>query len=215
MIVYEDRQDAGEGLADELINYKDNNPYIFALPRGGVPVAYQVSEKLKCPLDIITVRKLGVPWHPEFAFGAIAPDGVKVIHEDVVDRLNLTKEQIERVKSEEIEEMERRTKVYRKNLDYPNLAENTAIIIDDGIATGATMHAAVKFVKKLKPERTIIAVPVSAGDSADKLQEEVDDFICPSIPPNFSAVGQWYRKFTQTSDEQVIKLLKKSKNNLN
>lgn len=206
-----DRKDAGERLASQLVKYKNKNPYIFGLPRGGVPVAYEVAKALDAPLDTLTTRKLGAPLYPEFGFGAIAPNGIEVINHDVVKRLGLTKRQIMQIKQSQRTEMERRIKKYRGTLEMPDLKGKTVILVDDGIATGVTIQAAVRYLKTFRPQKLVIAVPVGAPDSVKKLQKEVDEVICLYTPDNFNAVGQWYQEFDQTSDEEVLALLNKKR----
>jgi predicted phosphoribosyltransferase len=211
-MIFKNRKDAGEKLANEVEKLDLKAPYVVGLPRGGVPVAYEVAKRLNAPLDIVVVRKLGVPFHPEFAFGAIAPNGVKVVDEDTISRLNISDQQIDRIEEKERKEMERRIEKYRGSLDYPDLTDKEVVLIDDGIATGATFEAGIKYAKSLKPKKTVLAVPVSSPDSLNNLKKIVDESICIQAPPGFSAVGQWYEIFDQTSDDKVIKLLEKANN---
>lgn len=210
-MIFQDREDAGKQLAQEIEGQLElKNPYVIALPRGGVPVGHEVAKIVRAPLDVIIVRKLGVPHHPEFAFGAIAPGGVELIDEALVQRLELNDKQINQVISKEKQEMKRRIEKYRGNLDYPDLSEKEVIMVDDGIATGATFEVAVKYVKKLQPKKVILAVPISSSDSLDHLESLVDETVCLHSPADFSAVGQFYYNFGQTSDEEVLELLKQN-----
>jgi predicted phosphoribosyltransferase len=204
---FKDRTDAGRKLAEKLQEMKINNPYVLGLPRGGVPVAAEVAKYLNAPLDVVVVRKLGVPFHPEFAFGAISANDVQYVNERTVEKMNLSEREIKSVDEKERKELQRRIEKYRGDLKYPNINDKTAILVDDGIATGASFKAAIKFTKSLNPERIIIAVPVGAPSSIKELETLVDKLICLHTPDFFSAVGQWYKTFGQTTDEEVKNVL--------
>lgn len=209
MLVFKDRLDAGSQLAENLKEFEGENTCIFALPRGGVPVAYKVYKKIGGQLDVAVVRKLGVPRHEEFAFGAIAPNNIEIINKEVIKALDLSEKQIDKVKEKEFKELKRRLEKYRNSIEYSSLNDKTALIIDDGIATGSTMKAAIEFIKSLKPKKLIVAVPVSSKEAADNISSLVDEFFCLNVPSVFNAVGEWYENFSQTSDDEVIEYLKK------
>lgn len=205
---FEDRFAAGRELARALRKYA-NRPdvRVLALPRGGVPEGYEVAKELGVPLDVFLVRKLGVPGHPEFAMGAIASGGVGVLDGEVVDRLGLSREEVQQVVREEQRELERREQVYRAGREPPLLREQTVILVDDGLATGSTMLAAVRALKQLGPARVVVAVPVGSVEACESLQREADEVVCLETPEPFQAVSLWYRDFSQTSDEEVSELL--------
>lgn len=209
---YLNREQAGKVLAQALSEYT-NNPklLILALPRGGVPVGFEIAKALHAPLDVFIVRKLGVPGHEELAMGAIAMGGVTVLNENSIHDLEISLTALERVKKTELKELERRIKTYRGEQPFPNLAQRLIILVDDGIATGATIRAAVTALKKLNPAKIIIAVPVADKSICDQLASLADQFLCPLQPLSLSAVGAWYEEFGQTTDEEVISLLKKAK----
>jgi predicted phosphoribosyltransferase len=205
-----DRYEAGKILAHELQEYKNkSNIIVLALPRGGVPVAYEVAKSLSAPLDVFIVRKLGVPGHEELAMGAIAMEGTVVFNDEIVNTINIPKTAIDQVIKTENEELKRREITYRGNRPFPELRNKTIILVDDGIATGATMRAAVQAIRKHKPASIIIAVPVSAISTCDEMKQIADQVICPLKPEIFYSVGQWYQDFSQTSDEEVYELLNK------
>lgn len=205
-----DRKDAGIALAKELKAYKNKpNVIALALPRGGVPVAYEIAKALAIPLDIFIVRKLGVPGHEELAMGAIASGGTVIFNEQVLAQLSLDKVSIDQVMQAEQAELSRREQLYRGDLPFPKLLNKTVILVDDGIATGSTMRAAISAIRKHKPASIIIAVPVAALSTYEEMQKLVNKVICPLKPIDFYAVGLWYENFSQTSDEEVIALLKK------
>jgi predicted phosphoribosyltransferase len=180
---------------------------VLALPRGGVPVAFEVAEALHAPLDIFLVRKLGVPGHEELAMGAIATGGVRVLNEDVVGYLNINDEVIERVAAREQRELERRERVYRGGRAAPDVRGRTVILVDDGLATGSTMRAAAAALRLQRPARIIVAVPVAAPQTCDEFRTEVDEIVCAATPEPFRGVGLWYEDFSQTTDEEVRELL--------
>jgi putative phosphoribosyl transferase len=180
---------------------------VLALPRGGVPVGYEIARALHVPLDVFMVRKLGVPGHEELAFGAIASGGVRVINEEVVRALSLTWDDVEQATARELPELERRERDYRGDRPRPDVRDRTVILTDDGLATGSTMRAAAVALRRLEPARIVVAVPVAAKATCDSLRSEVDEVICTATPDKFFAVGQWYSEFEQTSDEEVKALL--------
>ena len=207
-MLFADRTDAGRQLAEKLAAYTDRPEVIvLALPRGGVPVAFEVARALHAPLDVFLVRKLGVPEHPELAMGALASGGVRVLNEDVVDTLHIPPEVMDEVASEEAQELERRAEVYRDGRPPPRVRGRTVILIDDGLATGSTMRAAVAALRQLGPKEIVVAVPVAAADTCASLSQVVDDMVCLRTPRPFYAVGAWYDDFSQTTDEQVRELL--------
>lgn len=205
---FKDRYEAGQKLADALKNLDIKSPYVFGMARGGVPVAYEVAKKLNAPLDVLVVRKLGMPQNPEFGFGAIAPEGVSEINTETVQSYRLSSEQIEKIKSAEESELEERLQKYRRDKKLPDLLEKTAIIVDDGIATGVSAKVAIKYLKSKKPQQIILAAPACAKDSEEKLKKYADKIVCLVSSSAFFAVGQWYENFNQTTDEEVTLLLK-------
>lgn len=203
---YEDRREAGRVLADALAHYRGRpNLLVLALPRGGVPVAYEVARALKAPLDVFVVRKLGFPGHEEYAMGAIASGGVRVMNP--VPGLPVTPEAVAAAVARELPELQRRERLYRGQRPAPDLLGRTVIVIDDGLATGATMHAALLAIRQQQPARLVMAVPVGAADSCRALQAVADEVVCVATPEPFHAVGLWYRQFPQTSDDEVRSLL--------
>jgi predicted phosphoribosyltransferase len=206
-----DRRDAGRQLALRLAGYAGREDVlVLALPRGGVPVAYEVAEVLDAPLDVFVVRKLGVPGHEELAMGAIASGGVVVLNEDVIEALQIPQEIIDAVAAREREEMLRREQAYRDDRPAPEIRGHCVILIDDGLATGASMFSAVESARQQGPSRVVVAVPVAAVQTAERLNAEVDEFIAVRTPTPFYGVGQWYDDFSQTSDEEVRKLLERA-----
>ena len=205
---FQDRRQAGRALSEELRKYAGRNDVvILALPRGGVPVAYEVARRLEAPLDLFLVRKLGTPGHRELAMGAIASGGVRVLNDDVVRWYGITQDDIDAVAREEERELLRRELAYREGRDPVPVEGQVAILVDDGLATGSTMRAAVKAVRQRKPSRVVVAVPVGARDTCDELSAIADEVVCVGTPEPFSAVGQWYADFDQTTDEEVRRLL--------
>lgn len=208
--MFKDRHEAGKLLAEKLSEYKNTNTIIFAVPRGGVVVAYEVASKLNVPLDLAIPRKIGAPKQPELAIGAVAQDGTTVLDNQLVRQLGVSRDYIEEEARQQIEEIERRLKKYRGDLkQYPNIKNKNVILIDDGIATGATIKAAILSLRKQEPASIIIAIPVGPADTIDSLREEADKVICLETPQTFYAIGQFYQDFTQTTDEEVINLIKK------
>ena len=205
---FPNRAEAGRLLVEKLEKYADRNDVIvLGLPRGGVPVAYEVAKSLRVPLDVFIVRKLGVPGFEELAAGAIASGGVRVLNEDVLRALPNADEIIESVTAKETAELERREKSYRDDRPAPELRDRVVILVDDGLATGATMHAAVKALRQRDVAKIVVAVPVGPPDTCREFEDEADETICASAPEFFQAVGQYYEDFSQTSDDEVRDLL--------
>lgn len=210
-LIFTDREMAGRQLADALGTYRaSRNLIVLALPRGGVPVAYKIAETLDAPLDVLIVRKLGVPWHSELAMGAIASGGVQVLNEDVVRSTGVTEKQLKAVLERERTELARREQRYRGNRPNPKLSGKTLILVDDGLATGATMRAAIEAVRQQGAGRVVVAVPVAPGDTMRRLGALADEVVCLSSPEPFYAIGQWYARFDQTTDEEVCDLLRRN-----
>ena len=206
---FPDRHAAGRELAERLRKYAGRDDVlVLALPRGGVPVAYEVAEALGAPLDLFLVRKLGTPGHRELAMGAIASGGVRVLNDDVVRWYGIGPRDIEVVAQEEQRELERREAAYREGRPPVPLKGKVVILIDDGLATGSTMKAAVQAVRAQAPSRVVVAVPVGARDTCVELESIADEVVCARMPEPFSAVGQWYIDFEQTTDEEVQELLR-------
>jgi predicted phosphoribosyltransferase len=208
---FRSRSDAGRLLAAQLGAYA-NRPdvIVLALPRGGVPVAYEVARALGAPLDVFLVRKLGVPGHEEFALGAIATGGVRVINQNVVRELRISPDMIDGVAAAEEQELQRRERLYRGDRPPPDVRGRTVILVDDGLATGATMQAAVKALRQEGARRIVVAVPIAPPDTCEQLREAVDEIICAVTPEPFHAVGLWYEDFSQTTDDEVRDLLARS-----
>ena len=205
---YRDRHEAGRILAAQLQAYANRaDVLVLALPRGGLPVGFEVAQALKAPLDIFLVRKLGVPGHEELAMGALASGGVRVLNEDVVRMLRISESVIDAVAKEEQRELERREQLYRDGRPALDVQGRTVILVDDGLATGSTMRAAVLALRRQHPAAIVVAVPVAAATTCAEFASEVDDVICASTPEPFHAVGLWYADFTQTTDQQVRDLL--------
>jgi putative phosphoribosyl transferase len=203
-----DRREAGKQLAAKLASYADDpGVLVLGLPRGGVPVAYEVARALQAPLDVFVVRKLGVPGHRELAMGAIASGGLRVLNMDVIEALGISPADVESVAARELVEMERQQKTYRGNAPLPEFSGRTLIVVDDGLATGSTMRAAVGALRQSNPARIIVAAPVAAAETVRRLREEADSVVCLSAPSDFHAVSMWYQNFSQTSDEEVRNLL--------
>ncbi|MGI5401700.1 phosphoribosyltransferase family protein [Streptomyces sp. CA-135486] len=204
---FTDRTDAGRRLAEALRHLQGEKPVVLGLPRGGVPVAFQVARVLGAPLDVIVVRKLGVPYHRELGFGAIGEGGVRVISEDIVRRSRARREELATVERAEEAELARQARRFRAHRPRMPLRGRTVIIVDDGIATGATAAAACQVVRAQGAARVVLAVPVAPPDSLDSLRAEADEVVCLATPRAFRAVGEWYEDFSQTSDEEVTALL--------
>lgn len=207
-MIFRDRTDAGKYLATKLLSYKDRpDVLVLALPRGGVPVAFEVAQALHVSLDIFLVRKLGVPGHEELAMGAISTGGVRVLNEDTVHYLRIPEHIIDSIAAEELKELKRRELAYRGNRPEPDVKGKTVILIDDGLATGSTIRAAAQALRQQQPARIIVAVPVSAPETCDEYRIGVDEIICAVTPEPFLGVGMWYLDFSQTTDEEVRDLL--------
>ena len=202
------RTEAGQILAENLSNYANREGVVvLALPRGGVPVAAEVARRLNVPLDVFVVRKLGLPGHPELAMGAIASGGVRVFNGKVVNALRIPDEVIDAVSAQELIELQRREKAYRAGLSPLDVEGKTVIVVDDGIATGSTMLAAVSALRQLNAARIVVAAPVVAASTFSEMQRAADEVAAVMVPEHFYAVGQWYEDFSQTSDEEVRELL--------
>ncbi|MFI9201079.1 phosphoribosyltransferase family protein [Streptomyces sp. NPDC053048] len=205
-----DRVDAGRRLAERVGHLRGERPVVLGLPRGGVPVAFEVAHALGAPLDVVLVRKLGVPYHRELGFGAIGEGGVRVIRDDIVRMSRVDDDDLAEVERAEETELARRAEQFREGRERIPLEGRTAIVVDDGIATGATAAAACQVVRAQGAERVVLAVPVAPPDAAAAFRGEVDELVCLSTPPAFSAVGEWYHDFTQTTDEEVVELLQRN-----
>ncbi len=207
-MIYRNRSAAGKHLATKLVSYANRDDVlILALPRGGVPVAFEVAKALHAPLDIFLVRKLGVPGHEELAMGAIATGGVRVLNDDTVEYLGIPPRLIDSITAIELRELERREVAYRGNRPKAAVRGKTVILVDDGLATGSTMRAAAEALRQQQPGRIIVAVPVSARQICDEYLMGVDEIVCAVTPEPFYGVGQWYEDFSQTTDEEVRQLL--------
>lgn len=199
-----DRREAGAVLAARLAEYAGRpDGLVLALPRGGVPVGEVIAAELRLPLDVFLVRKLGVPHQPEFAFGAIASGGIRVLNREVIAAVGLTRDQVEQISAEEQHELERRARVYRDDAPAPEVRGRLVILVDDGVATGSTMYAAVMSLRQLEPAQIVVAVPVGAPEALALLDHVADGVICPIAADPFDAVGSWYEEFPQVSDEEV------------
>ncbi len=207
---FADRREAGRQLAEALQPLAESSEdlLVLALPRGGVPVAYEVARALDAELDLLLVRKLGTPGQPELAMGAIASGGIEVLNSRVIQGLRIPEHLIQQVAREEYRELQRRETAYRGDRPPPRVEGRTVILVDDGLATGSTMKAAVEAVKSLRPARVVVAVPVAPPDTVRELESQVDQVVALLTPANFSAVGQWYLDFSQTSDDEVRELLR-------
>jgi len=209
--VFRDRHEAGRLLAERLAAYTDRSDVvILALPRGGVPVAFEIAAVLHVPLDVMVVRKLGVPGHEELAMGAIASGGVQVVNQEVVRHLGLSQAVLESVAATEYQELTRRERAYRGSHGAAIVEGRTVILVDDGLATGSTMRAAVAALRRRGPTRIVIAVPTAAPETCEELKTEVDEIVCATTPTPFYGVGQWYDDFSQTTDDEVRDLLEQA-----
>ncbi|MEL6248983.1 MAG: phosphoribosyltransferase [Cyanobacteria bacterium J06627_15] len=205
---FRDRTQAGQALATQLTTYANrSDTLVLGLPRGGVPVAYEVSQALNLPLDICLVRKLGAPGHKELAMGAIASDGVRVLNYDVLSWLAISDKTLEHVAAHELRELQRRDRVYRGDRPRPQIRDRTVIVVDDGLATGATMKAALEVLRSQQPKKIVVAVPVAPRSACQELSVEGIQVVCLATPEPFYAIGLWYENFSQTTDEQVRALL--------
>ena len=205
---FRDRTQAGQRLAERLQAYAGRDDVVvLALPRGGVPVAFEVARALGAPLGVFVVRKLGVPGHEELAMGAIASGGVVLLDEGLVQALGLGRDELERTVAAELRELERREQAYADNRKPPEVEGKTVVLVDDGLATGSTMRAAALAVRRLSPTRIVVAVPVAAPETCEELRTVADETVCVLTPHPFRAVGLWYEDFAQTSDDEVRRLL--------
>ena len=208
MVPFENRREAGRELARRLTAFQGRDDVVvLGLPRGGVPVAAEVAQALGSPLDVLVVRKLGVPGHEELAMGAVASGGARVLNEGIVRELRLGDAAIERITREQSAEVERRERAFRGGRPRPDLHDKTVLLVDDGIATGATMRSAVAALRANGPRRVVVATPVAAPEAVAWLEKEADEVICLATPMDFLAVGRWYRDFPQTTDDEVRALL--------
>lgn len=208
MAIFQDRRDAGRRLAEHLSEYENRSDVVvLGLARGGLPVALEVAKALNAPLDVLVVRKLGVPGHRELAMGAIASGGVRVMNDSIVRSLSISSAQVNSVADEEQKELERRERKYRGDKERLEVAGRTVILVDDGLATGASMRAAVTALRMQGPDRIVVAVPTGARITCLEFETEVDELVCLTTPDPFFAVGAWYEDFSQTTDEEVRRLL--------
>src|SRR5436190_6593969 len=208
---FRNRNEAGRLLAKKLTAYANRpNVLVLALPRGGVPVAYEVARALGAPLDVFVVRKLGVPGYEELAMGAVATGGVRVLNDQIVQRLGIPQSIIDPVAAREQQELARRERLYRGDRPPPDVKGRTVILVDDGLATGATMRAALAALRQQQPARRVVAVPTAASQTCDELRTEADDVVCATTPEPFDAVGLWYEDFSQTTDDEVRELLERA-----
>lgn len=206
---FADRRDAGRALASLLLPLADEHPVVVGLPRGGVPVAEEVAAALDAPLEVFAVRKLGAPHNPEYGIGAIVEDGTRIFDPEALTVLGIENGVLEAIVARETEELRRRVKAYRGERPLIRFVDRTVIVVDDGVATGVTDTAALRAIRRQRPRRLVLAVPVCAPDSAARLRDEADELICPLEPQLFYGVGQWYRDFTQVSDAEVVAALKR------
>jgi putative phosphoribosyl transferase len=214
--MFKNRRDAGRRLAAQLLQYKGERPVVLALPRGGVPVAYEVAIALNAPLDVVVVRKLGAPGEPELGIGAVV-DGdhpQSVLNEEVVRLLGVSDDYVNCEVARELREIRRRQETYRGGRSPERIEGRTAIVIDDGIATGGSVRAALRGVRRFSPIRLILAVPVAPPETVESLRPEVDELVCLSTPVFFHAVGQFYEDFRQTTDDEVVRLLEAAREHM-
>jgi len=212
-MTFKNRQEAGQKLANKLTEYKNQpNVIILALPRGGVVNAFEIAQQLNLPLDLVVPRKIGAPFNEEYAIGAITESGEGIFDQQAIDSLKIEQSYIDKKVTTEKNEAQRRLKTYRQDRPPLDLTNKIVILVDDGIATGLTMRAAIKSIKDKKPKKIIVAVPVSARDSLKTIKKEVDQVICLDAPAFFGAVGAFYEDFSQTEDEEVINLMDLAKN---
>jgi len=205
---FHNRIQAGKMLGESLIDYANHeNLLVLALPRGGVPVGWEIAKAVNAPLDVCIVRKIGVPGQKELAMGAIGAGGVRVFNHDIIATLGIDRDVIEKVVSQELEELERREQTYRGNAPPIKVENKTVILVDDGIATGATIRAAIAVLKQQKPSKIVVAIPVASASTYRELESEVDEVVCLQTPEFFSAIGLWYEDFSQTSDQEVCEIL--------
>jgi len=206
-IRFADRRDAGRRLSERLLPFAYENPLVIGLPRGGIPVAREVALALHAPLDFLAVRKLGAPHNPEYGIGAVAEGGVRLIDPEAIAILGLSNGIVDQIAAREAAELERRAALYRDDRPPLNLSGHTAIVVDDGVATGVTDAAALRALRRMRPNRLVLAVPVCPPDSARRLREEADEVIALQQPSRFFGVGQFYEDFSQVADEEVVSTL--------
>lgn len=212
---FRDRRDAGVQLAEKLMHYAcAPNVLVLGLPRGGVPVSYEVARILHAPLDVFVVRKLGVPGHRELAMGAIASGGIRVVNREVIEALGISPIMVEAVAMSEQQELERQERSFRGDVPFPDMKGRAVIVVDDGLATGSTMRAAVLSLRQRAPASIVVAVPVAAAETCRALRTEADEVVCLNTPPDFHAVSLWYEEFSQTTDDEVRSLLETAAANI-
>ncbi len=209
--LFEDRSDAGRKLAGKLERYREENPVILALPRGGAPVGYEVSRVLGAPLDICISRKLGAPGQPELGIGAVAQEGARVLNDRLISQLGIPEGYVERITAIESREVERRQRRLRGKRSPMDVRGKTVILVDDGLATGVTARAAIRSIREQGPRRLVLAVPVCAAQTVEEIYPEVDDLVSLAIPIELIAVGIWYENFEQVSDETVVEILENAR----
>jgi len=211
--MYRDREDAGKHLAALLVAHREGSPVVLALPRGGVPVGYEVARSLRAPLDVVLVRKIGAPFQPELAVGAVVNGAHSqiVVNENVVESLQIPRSYVEEEAARQLEEIERRRALYLAGHERIGVEGKTAIVVDDGIATGATVRAALRATRRANPARLVLAVPVAPAETVASLREEADEVVCPYTPEPFGAIGYFYADFAQLSDAEVVDLLRRAR----
>jgi putative phosphoribosyl transferase len=210
--LFSDREDAGHRLAERLLRFKKQRPVVLALPRGGVPIGLEVAKALEAPLDLVLVRKIGVPFQPELAYAAVVDGGrpETVVNEQVAAMLHLPEDYLEQEAARHLEEIKRRRQIYLAGRPHAEVADHIAIIVDDGIATGTTVRAALKAVRRARPDKLILAVPVAPPDTIEALRKDADEIVCLATPSGFGAISIYYADFHQVSDQEVVALLAQS-----
>ncbi|HWV15769.1 MAG TPA: phosphoribosyltransferase family protein [Cellvibrio sp.] len=206
--LFANRTEAGKALAQKLLPYRDRDDVlVLAVPRGGVPVAFEVSQALRAPIETVVVRRLGLPGREEFAMGAIASGGIEIRNKEIIDILSITSETVDKIRDEELHELERRERAYRGDVNWPRYKADIAILVDDGLATGYSMRVAIEAIRNLDTHKIIVAIPVAAADSLEAIASLVDETVCLATPTPFNNVSQWYEDFQQVSDEEVHHLI--------